>query len=122
MIAESEKIKRLVEYYGKLKGYPEKSYLMKFTEDFELNYNQWNAYTRGKQVIGLKIIQTLMDIFPNLNMNWYLKEDYNMFITEESVKVSEPDTKYSHEIVDELYKRVDVLSKKMNEINKISKV
>jgi hypothetical protein len=122
MNVDSEKIKMLIEHYGKLKGYPQKSYLMKFAEDFELNYNQWNAYTRGQQVIGLKIIHILMEVFPDLNLNWLLKDDYNMFVTEEISKVSESDPKYSPQIVDELYKRVEVLNIKMKEINKISKV
>jgi hypothetical protein len=31
--------------------------------DFDLNYNQWNAYTRGAQVVGNKITLRLMEIF-----------------------------------------------------------
>jgi hypothetical protein len=34
-------------------------------KDFDLNYNQWNAYTRGAQVVGNKITLRLMEIFPN---------------------------------------------------------
>jgi hypothetical protein len=116
----SEKLKKLVEYYGKLKGYPEKSYLKMFTDDHDLNYNQWNAYTRGAQVVGSKIVQTLMDIFPSLNMNWYLKEDYNMFTDEKLHEVAEIDPKYAPEIVDQLYVRVEALSKTLKEINKLS--
>jgi len=122
MNVESEKIKMLVEYYGKLKGYPEKSYLKKFAEDNNLNYNQWNAYTRGTQALGLKIIHTLMDVFPDLNMNWFLKNDYNMFTTEKKDSEEELDPKYSKEIVDSLYKRVDEMGKKLMEINKLSKL
>jgi hypothetical protein len=54
-----------------------------FCKDFDLNYNQWNAYTRGAQVVGNKITLRLMEIFPNLNLNWLLKDtDSNMFIGE----------------------------------------
>lgn len=122
MSVESEKIKKLIEYYGKLKGYPESSYVSRFAEDFKLNYNQWSAYTRGAQVIGLKIIHKLMEIFPDLNMNWYMKDDYNMFITENFNKVEEVDPKYSKEIVDALYKRADEMGKKLSEIHKLSKL
>ncbi|MBN8565262.1 MAG: hypothetical protein J0M25_00820 [Flavobacteriales bacterium] len=75
MYVDGNKIKVLVEAYGKEKGYPEKSYMAKFCEDFELNYNQWNAYSRGAQVIGTKIVQRLMEIFPDVDLNWLLKEN-----------------------------------------------
>ncbi len=52
-------------------------------EDNDVNYSQWNAHIGGRQVIGLKILDKLMYIYPNLNMNWLLKDDPNMFITKE---------------------------------------
>jgi hypothetical protein len=52
--------KSLISSYGKDKDYPEKSYTAMF---WNLNYNQWNAYTRGAQVVGNKITLRLMEIF-----------------------------------------------------------
>jgi hypothetical protein len=82
-----EKIEKLIEIYGIKKGYAEKSYLPMFCQDFNLNYTQWNAYTRGKQNIGTKIIDLLIDIFPELNLNWLIKDDVNVFIGNDSVPV-----------------------------------
>jgi hypothetical protein len=50
MYIDGAKIKSLISSYGKDKDYPEKSAM--FCKDFDLNYNQWNAYTRGAQVVG----------------------------------------------------------------------
>lgn len=80
MNVDGNKFKAIIYWYGKQKGYDEKSYIPRFCEDFDLNYNQWNAYTRGAQNVGTKIIQFLMENFPNLNMNWFLKNEYNMWI------------------------------------------
>jgi hypothetical protein len=98
MYIDGAKIKSLISSYGKDKDYPEKSYTAMFCKDFDLNYNQWNAYTRGAQVVGNKITLRLMEIFPNLNLNWLLKDtDSNMFIGEAdsySSIIKEPETKY----------------------------
>lgn len=106
-----EKISRLIEIYGANKGYPEKSYLPMFCDDFNVNYSQWNAYTRGKQNIGAKIIDLLMEIFPDLNLNWLLKDDDNIFIgseNETSVIVNEPEPKYSKKIGQEdIYSKLE---------------
>jgi len=75
MYVDGSKIKVLVEAYGNKMGYPEKSHLAKFCEDFDLNYNQWSAYSRGAQVIGTKIVQRLMEIFPEVDLNWLLREN-----------------------------------------------
>lgn len=82
MSITKEKIKELIEVYGFRKDYPEKSHLKRWCEDFEFNYTQWNAYTRGSQKIGVKIVEQLIDIFPELNLNWLLKDEPNMFIEE----------------------------------------
>lgn len=75
MNVEPEKIKEIISSYGKAKGYPERSHTARFCDDFGLNYNQWKAYTRGAQDIGIKVIHTLMDIFPELDLNWLLKKE-----------------------------------------------
>lgn len=85
MNVEPEKIKQIISRYGQSKGYPEKSYTAKFCEDFDLNYNQWNAYTRGAQDIGIKVINFLMEKFPDTDMNWLLKKEITVFDS-----VSEP--------------------------------
>lgn len=127
MTIDNEKLKRLVAHYGETRNYPVKSYLPMFCEDNGLNYIQWNTYLRGAQKIGMKIVYDLLNIFPNLNLNWLFKDEENMFLIneyenndEEIHVVNEIDTKYSTEIVDELYKKVEVLSKRMKEINKLS--
>jgi hypothetical protein len=91
MYVDGSKIKVLVEAYGNKKGYPEKSHMAKFCEDFDLNYNQWNAYSRGAQVIGTKIVQRLMEIFPEVDLNWLLKEGLE---PEKVQMVSEPSETY----------------------------
>lgn len=106
-----EKIGRLIEFYGQEKGYEKKSHLPKFCEDFNLNYTQWNAYTRGAQNVGTKIIDLLIDIFPDLNLNWLLKDEINMFVGKESPQfqfLQEPKEKYSKKIGNEdIYNKLD---------------
>lgn len=86
MNVDGKKFIAIIEWYGREKGYAEKSFVSKFCEDFELNYNQWNAYTRGTQNVGTKIIQFLMEKFPRLNMNWFLKDAYNMWENESEIE------------------------------------
>jgi len=120
MDVSGKKFKRLIEIYGIGKGYPEKSYLPKFCEDFNLNYTQWNTYCRGKQNIGVKIIDILLEVFPNLNLNWFLKDEGEIFTSEEenTMVINEPNTEYSKKIEKEdLYEKMDeilVEIKKMN--------
>lgn len=100
MVVEGDKIKELIADYSKGKGYPEKSYVTQFCEDFSLNYKQWNAYCNGSQDLGIKIIQILMDIFPNLNLNWLLKDDSSKYL--DSNYVLEPKNIYQKEVSNEM--------------------
>jgi hypothetical protein len=52
MYIDGAKIKSLISSYGK--DYPEVIYTM-FCKDFDLNYNQWNAYTRGAKLWEIKL-------------------------------------------------------------------
>jgi len=83
-----DKIDKLIELYGIIHNYPRKSWVVFFCRDNNLNYNQWNAHIRGKQVIGLKIVYDLISIFPDLNLNWLFKDEGNILskpiITEET--------------------------------------
>lgn len=119
MIVDGSKIKRLIDQYGEEKGLPEKSRLVRFCEEYGLNYNQWNAYTRGAQDIGIKIIQVLMDIFPEMDLNWLLKKDYPSR-TDSQYLVEEGDPKYSKAVVDNLYKSYREVTKTINEIHKMT--
>jgi len=95
MNVDGDKIKRLIEVYGAEKGYESKAYLRRFCEDNGLNYIQFHAYTRGTQNLGIKIVYLLMDIFPTINLNWLLKNEENMFTTEDKqLHLSEPTVKY----------------------------
>ncbi len=99
MNVDGEKIRTLIEVYGKEKGYPQKSYLSMFCEDNDVNYSQWNAHIGGRQVAGTKIIDKLMHVFPDLNMNWFLKDDENMFISEKNERfLTEPKPKYDKDV------------------------
>ncbi len=99
MNVDGEKIRTLIEVYGKDRGYPPKSYLSMFCEDNDVNYSQWNAHIGGRQVAGTKIIDKLMHVFPNLNMNWFLKDDENIFISEKKEMVlSEPKPNYEKNV------------------------
>ncbi|NRT11497.1 hypothetical protein [Flavobacterium sp. 14A] len=113
MYIAGEKITKLVEIYGKRMGYPEKSYLPMFCEDFKVNYTQWNAYTRGRQNIGTKIIDILIEIFPNINLNWLIKDEGSIFVGEDEIlMVAEaPEPTYSKKIGQEdiYFKLEDIL-------------
>lgn len=102
MNVDGSKFKKLIEWYGNEKKYEQKSHLRKFCEDFDLNYIQFHAYTKESQNVGIKIIYRLMDIFPNLNMNWLLKDDPNMFTHESGLLIlSEPKEKYNKKVTNE---------------------
>lgn len=90
MDVDGGKILALIAHYGKEKGYEEKSYLRAFTKDLELNYVQWSAYTRGSQNLGIKIIDTLINVFPNINLNWLLKDEGEMFLGQKLLLSGEP--------------------------------
>ena len=99
MDVKGSKIRALVEYYGQQKGYEEKSYLVKFTDDFSLNYKQWSNYLRGNQNVGIKIVDFLIEVFPELNMNWLLKDSGEMFHNSNLLpQLQEPTTEYKKEI------------------------
>jgi len=121
MNVDGSKIKALVEFYGRSKGYPEKSYLPKFCEDFDVNYKQWNAYFRGTQNLGTKIFDILMDIFPDLNMNWLLKDDPNMFLSSESeFIINEPQVKYAKNITNsDLMKKLEEIHSDLKRVGSI---
>lgn len=115
MHVETEKIKQLIEVYGKDKGYEEKAHIKRFCEDFSLSYTQWNAYLRGAQNVGIKIVEQLIDIFPNINLNWFLKDEDNMFIGGEIIsKVSETAPKYGKNITNlDIYKKLIQIEKEV---------
>lgn len=95
MYVDGKKLKKLITLYGESKRYEEKSYVALFCNDHGLSYNQWNAYLRGAQNLGTKIIQQLIDIFPDLNLNWLLKDEPNIFISDKKEHIlSEPQAKY----------------------------
>jgi hypothetical protein len=74
MVVNPDKIKAVIDYYGKIKGHAEKSYLPKFTEEHKLNYKQWAAFCNGSQTAGYKVVDVFMDIFPNLDLNYLIKD------------------------------------------------
>lgn len=80
MEISKEKIQILVNLYGLIHNHPKKSCLKLFCSENNLNYNQWNAHIGGRQVIGLKIVFKLMEIFPDLNMNWLFKNEGNVLV------------------------------------------
>lgn len=108
MNVKGTKIKSLVDYYANMKDYPSKSSLAKFCEDYDLNYNQWNAYIRETQAVGIKIIHQLMDVFPKLNLNWLLKDEGEMFVDETIMVLNEPKESIKKEISSEdIYKKLE---------------
>jgi hypothetical protein len=118
MHVQTEKIKQLIEVYGKSQNYEDKAHTKRFCEDFSLSYTQWNAYLRGAQNIGIKIIEQLIDIFPNLNLNWLLKEETNMFIGQDIPgMVSEPSSKYGKNITNlDLLKKLEEIQKEVHKM------
>jgi hypothetical protein len=96
MNVEGHKIRTLIEIYGKERNYLPKEYLSRFCKDNDVNYSQWNAYIGERQVVGTKILDLLMYVFENLNMNWLLKDDPNIFIGQINViGVNEETTIYN---------------------------
>lgn len=122
MNVEGEKIKMLIEFYGSEKQYEKKTQLRKFCEDFDLNYIQFHAYTKGTQNLGFKILHTLMEIFPDLNLNWLLKNEQNMFVGKENPvfqTLNEPKEKYSKKIgQDDIYNKLEDILIEIKKINK----
>lgn len=108
MYVDGAKIRKLIAVWGNNKGYPEKSYVTMFCNENNLSYNQWNAYLRGSQNLGTKIIQQLISIFPDLNLNWLLKEDLNMF-TKQNVNnhIEEPEPKYKNVTNDDIMAKLE---------------
>jgi hypothetical protein len=122
MTIDGDKIKALIEVYGQRKGYPEKSYIPKFCEDFDLNYIQWFSYVKGKTNPGLKIIYNLVNIFPELNLNWLLKEDSNMFTDPNVVfAFEEPSEEYRKEVSNnDIMKKLDIIEKEIKKLKSSS--
>ncbi|MBC7847222.1 MAG: hypothetical protein H7Y10_12095 [Flavobacterium sp.] len=121
MNIEGSKIKALIEVYGRSKDYPEKSYLPFFCRDFDVNYTQWNAYTRGKQNLGTKIFDLLIDIFPSLNLNWLLKDEGQMFTTEEinAMVLTEPKLNYERNVTNlDLMQKLEEMHLDLKKMNK----
>lgn len=123
MNVDGSKIKKLVEIYGSGKNYDTKSYLAKFCEDNNLNYIQWNAYTRGAQTLGIKIVYLLIDIFPNLNLNWLLKDEGDIFTSEEENVMIVNDLKSEYvktpkDVTNEdLMKKLEEIEKDIKKVN-----
>lgn len=112
MYVDGKKLKKLIALYGKEKGYPEKSYVAMFCTDNGLSYNQWNAYLRGSQNLGTKIIQQLIDIFPGVDLNWLLKDETPQFTSKKSDTIlDEPASIYGKTITN-----IDLM-KKLEEIH-----
>lgn len=89
MNIKGEKIKALIESYSKEKGYPQRAHIVKFCEDFNLNYRQYSAYVAETQPVGLKIVYDLIRIFPKLNLNWLFNNVGEMFLRHENEKENE---------------------------------
>lgn len=121
MVIDGGKILRIIEHYGESKGYPKKSYVKSFTDDFGVNYAQWSNYIRGDQNLGIKIIDFLVEKFPNLNMNWLLKDEGEMFATKQLPQLVEP--KEVYEIKDPVMHKLEQMHqdiKKLQEMHKVS--
>lgn len=118
MEINGSKIMRLIEHYGKEKGFEEKHYLRGFTNELGLNYTQWSAYTRGSQNLGIKVIDQLMQIFPDLNLNWLLKDDHEMFLSDVIGKVADPEAKYMvNKASDPIMSKLEAIH---NDLNKMA--
>lgn len=122
MYVPGEKISQLIAYYGKSKNYSAAKYLKKFTEDHNLNYTQWSAYCKPNgENAGIKVLAVLIKIFPQLNLNWVFKDDYNMMETDPLSMVSEPDG-YSKQNYEKVLLELDRLKNKLDSIHKLSEI
>jgi hypothetical protein len=120
MYVDGSKIKSLISVYGNSKDYPEKSHTALFCKDFELSYNQWNAYTRGAQLIGTKVTQKLIEIFPDLNLNWFFKDMGEMFISEHDYPTNSrvPNVQYSTKTdIDNLNNKLEEMLSEIKKMN-----
>lgn len=107
MVVKPEKIKAVIQYYGRIKGYPEKSYIPKFVDDFELNYNQWASFCNGNQPAGYKVVDIFIHIFPDIDANYLIKDSIpvnaDMFNLEKNsvLVLQEPEETIKKEISNE---------------------
>lgn len=95
MTIPGDRILALISHYGKVRGYAEKSYLTQFTEENELNYGQWSNYTRNAQSTGPKVLEAILKIFPEINLNWLIKGEGEMFLNDGYKGIAEPAANYS---------------------------
>ena len=115
MVIDARKIKAVIEYYGQIKNYPEKSYITKFCEDFKLNYKQWSALCSGNLPGGYKVVDIFLDIFPNIDTNWLIKNDVpvngDKFLSSgkiEKKSAKELNEEYTREITnDQLFRKME---------------
>ncbi len=116
MIVKGEKIRELIEDYGKANNIAEKSFLRQFTEEFDLNYAQWSNYIRGEQNLGLKPIEKLIEIFPYINLNWLLKDYGEKYIVNNITpypEAEDPELNFASEVDSELKITNEMLMKKL---------
>lgn len=108
MDIDKGKVITLIKHYSTEKGYSEKSWLTAFCEDKQLNYKQWHTLLKTDKGIGIKVIDLLVDVFPNLNLNWLLKDDGEMFITGEKANIEAVNTS-SSTFENEVIKRLELI-------------
>lgn len=44
----------------------------KFCEENGLEYNSFQPFTNNKRTLGIHLLNKLVEVFPNLNVNWLL--------------------------------------------------
>ena len=68
-----KKIEEIAIWYCQSKGYKRYSF-KRFCNDFDFNYAEFTDY-KNERKNNNKVVFTFLELFPNLNMNWLLKDE-----------------------------------------------
>lgn len=75
-----------------------------FCEKFGFNYQAFVPITNDKRTLGIKIINDLMTVFPNLNINWLLYGSGSINASGKQIDlVEEPDEFYKTDIMEKVF-------------------
>lgn len=120
MKIDANKIRLLIDKYGEINNIPKSKRLSRFTEDNNLNYKQWAAVLNGAQDAGAVAVDIFMDIFPDIDLNWFIKDIKNDYLEENKsiIKLEEPAENYKKDITNrQLFIKLNEILLEVKKIN-----
>lgn len=100
--------------------------MSKFCEEYGFTYSSFSPITNDIRPLGMNILKKLMEIFPNLNINWllygigeinYIKND----LVESNMILQEPPDKYNPDPVEQTFLQYLDLESVRNKVKEIIK-